>query len=168
MIPADLYFAYGSNLCVKQMAKRCPDAIPLGASVLHNHRLHFPRIADDWQDAGVASISPHEGSLVEGALYRITSRCLLALDAYESVDDKHYYQTFVELHDGDGRAVQALTYFAHEEEGGPFHPSPQYVEVMLRGAAAHGLSDAWREWLRSLHGDSNAQAAPDRRSAIAR
>lgn len=168
MSHTDLYFAYGSNLCVKQMAKRCPDATPLGAGLLHGHRLHFPRIADDWQDAGVASVSPHEGSQVEGALYRITPRCLIALDAYEAVDEKHYYQMYVEVHNGDGQAVQAMTYFAYEEDGGPFHPSPEYVNVMVRGATAHGLSDTWLEWLRSLRGDANVQAAIDRRSAIAR
>lgn len=156
-----LYFAYGSNLCVQQMAKRCPDATPLGSGVLRDYRLHFPRIADDWQDAGVASVSPHEGSHVEGALYRITPRCLLALDAYEAVDEKHYYQAHVEVHDRDGRAMQAMTYFAYEEEGGPFQPSREYVEVMIAGAMAHGLSGAWLTWLRSLHRTVNLQASSD-------
>lgn len=151
MNPPDLYFAYGSNLCVKQMGKRCPDALPLGASVLRDHRLHFPRIADDWQNAGVASVSPHEGSHVEGALYRITPRCLLALDAYEAVDEKHYYRVFVEVQDQEGAQHRAVTYFAYEEEGGPFYPSLQYVNVMVRGATAHGLPHAWIEWLRTLN-----------------
>ncbi len=162
----DLYFAYGSNLCVHQMAKRCPGATPLGRGVLHDYQLHFPRIADDWQDAGVAGIRPQKGSQVEGGLYRITPQCLLALDEYESVDDKHYYQAFVEVHDRNGNVREVMTYFAYEEEGGPFHPSGEYVDVMIAGARAHGLSEAWLEWLQSLSQPPTHEQT-ETRSAIA-
>ena len=80
----------------------------------------------------------------------ITAACLVELDEYESVDDKHYYQGRVEVRTTDGQTHQAITYFAYEQSGGPFHPSPKYVQVMIDGAVAHGLSEGWVEWLRML------------------
>ncbi|TXA39621.1 replication protein, partial [Mycobacterium tuberculosis variant bovis] len=32
-----LYFAYGSNLCARQMAQRCPDAADPRPAVLDDH-----------------------------------------------------------------------------------------------------------------------------------
>lgn len=146
----DLYFAYGSNLCVDQMRDRCPDARPIGAAILHDHRLHFPRRSCGWGNAGVAGVTPHEGEKVEGALYRLTHRCRVTLDSYEGVSSYHYYPGIVDAHGQDGRVHQALTYFAYDQPGGPFHPSREYVDVMIAGAMAHGLSEAWHAWLRSL------------------
>ncbi len=41
-----LYFAYGSNLNIRQMKKRAPSARILGASYLVGWRLIFPGVAD--------------------------------------------------------------------------------------------------------------------------
>ena len=38
-----LYFAYGSNLNLDQMARRCPDAEPVGRVRLDGYRLAFRR-----------------------------------------------------------------------------------------------------------------------------
>lgn len=41
-----LYFAYGSNLNLDQMARRCPDAEPVGRVRLDGYRLAFRRTVD--------------------------------------------------------------------------------------------------------------------------
>lgn len=69
-----LYFAYGSNLNLGQMAGRCPDAEFIAPAILEDHALIF---------RGVADVIPEEGSRVMGGVFSITRRCELRLDRYE-------------------------------------------------------------------------------------
>ena len=74
MIQDYLYGAYGSNLNQDQMARRCPDAKPMGNFALENFRLVFRSVAD---------IEEHKGSECMIGLWRISKRDLLSLDRYE-------------------------------------------------------------------------------------
>ncbi len=69
-----LYFAYGSNLDVEQMAGRCPGA-----------RMRHPYTLKDWRLVfrGVADVIPAEGHEVRGGLYTITAEDEAGLDRYE-------------------------------------------------------------------------------------
>jgi hypothetical protein len=80
-----LYFAYGSNLNVKQMKRRCPKAKPLC-------KIDFP----GWQLVfkGVLDIIPHSRAKVIGGLWRITTECELALDAYEGYPNLYTKELF--------------------------------------------------------------------------
>jgi len=69
-----LYFAYGSNLNLDQMSRRCPNADPVGGFVLQDWKLVF---------RGVADIVPEAGQSVHGGLWRITPECEAYLDRYE-------------------------------------------------------------------------------------
>jgi hypothetical protein len=71
-----LYFAYGSNLNLTQMAQRCPDARQLGATYIPNWRLVF---------RGVADIEPTRSNdvLLPVGVWEITKRCEEQLDIYE-------------------------------------------------------------------------------------
>lgn len=51
------YIAYGSNLDVDQMLRRCPDAITIGSSTIDGYRLVFRGNSR----SGVANIEPCEG-----------------------------------------------------------------------------------------------------------
>lgn len=89
---AKLYFAYGSNLHLPQMAKRCPGSVFVGVAVLRGYR---------WQinERGVANVvAAHEhdrdpsrsgsgsgGSQVEGLLYWVTRQDEATLDRCEGV-----------------------------------------------------------------------------------
>jgi hypothetical protein len=72
-----LYFAYGSNLNLRQMRTRCPDATPVGGLELPNWQLVF---------RGVCDIVRADGESVQGGLWKITPRCEAALDRYEGYD----------------------------------------------------------------------------------
>ena len=61
-----LYFAYGSNMNLDQMAYRCPDAEVVGRCVLKDYRLAF---RGNRRGYGVASILPEPGSEVQGLLF---------------------------------------------------------------------------------------------------
>ena len=65
-----LYGAYGSNLNLKQMRKRCPKSYPLYSIYLDNYDLAFK---------GVADLEEKVGSLGFMAVYEITKTCEKAL-----------------------------------------------------------------------------------------
>jgi len=70
-----LYFAYGSNMNTRQMAARCPDAVPLGPARLNDHVM-VPRL--------FADIEPRDGAETYGVLWELDDAALDALDRYES------------------------------------------------------------------------------------
>lgn len=74
-----LYFAYGSNMNVNQMAFHCPDAEPVDTLRLMNYRLAF---RDNGSGTGVATILPERGSYVDGILWRISAEDERHLDHY--------------------------------------------------------------------------------------
>ena len=55
MAEGKLYFAYGSNINLDQMAQRCPDAQVVGPVTLENYELLF---RGNLRGAGVATIAP--------------------------------------------------------------------------------------------------------------
>ena len=69
-----LYGAYGSNLNLEQMRRRCPKSYPLYAIYLDNFDLVFK---------GVADLEEKVGSLSFMVVYEITKKCEKALDMYE-------------------------------------------------------------------------------------
>ncbi|KAG9496164.1 hypothetical protein J7337_012745 [Fusarium musae] len=83
-----LYFAYGSNLHLAQMAHRCPGSVFKGKATLESYR---------WQinERGVANVveSGSEHS-VEGLLYMIGPKDERALDRNEGVS-KGFYQKYL-------------------------------------------------------------------------
>lgn len=80
MVEDKLYFAYGSNINLDQMAYRCPAAQVVGPVVLEGYELLFRGNASG---NGVATIKPKEGQQVHGLLWRITPGCERSLDLYE-------------------------------------------------------------------------------------
>ena len=67
-----LYFAYGSNINLEQMAQRCPDAEVVGPVVLEDYELLF---RGNRAGCGVATIEPLPGSQVHGLLWKLTPEC---------------------------------------------------------------------------------------------
>ena len=68
MTEGKLYFAYGSNINLDQMAHRCPAAEVVGPVVLENYRLLF---RGNRRGRGVATIVPHKGQMVHGLLWNV-------------------------------------------------------------------------------------------------
>lgn len=71
-----LYFAYGSNLNMRQMKTRCPDAIPMFKATLYNAKIEFKTYADVINE-------DKKRSYVKGAVYEVTKECIKSLDKYE-------------------------------------------------------------------------------------
>lgn len=83
MGPNRLYFAYGSNLQLEQMKRRCPDSKLIGHGILRGFR---------WQinERGYANIVAEEGRDVQGLCYEISPTDEARLDVNEGVTQGAY------------------------------------------------------------------------------
>jgi hypothetical protein len=73
-----IYFAFGSNLHLRQMANRCPESRLLGIGRLHGYR---------WQinERGYANVIAHAASFVDGISYLLNPADEASLDINEGV-----------------------------------------------------------------------------------
>ncbi len=131
------YFAYGSNLCVRQMALRCPDAADPRPAVLSDH---------DWliNQRGVATVEPLAGSQVHGVLWQVSEHDLATLDSAEGVPVR-YRRDRLTVHTDEGLSP-AWVYIDHRVTPGP--PRPGYLPRVIDGAVDHGLPQRWIDFLR--------------------
>lgn len=74
-----LYLAYGSNLHLLQMARRCPTAKVFGTALLNGYRMLFR--GNGW--GGVATVERDAESSVPVLLWEIQPADEAALDRYE-------------------------------------------------------------------------------------
>jgi gamma-glutamylcyclotransferase (GGCT)/AIG2-like uncharacterized protein YtfP len=89
------YFAYGSNMSLKQMAERCPSSLFMGKGRIDGYR---------WQinQRGVANVVECWGDYVEGLVYQIDAKDKRQLDRSEGValgfyNDEHLHTQFLPL-----------------------------------------------------------------------
>ena len=133
-----LYFAYGSNLDERQMARRCPAARVYGPAVLPQHALCFTGFSPAWGGA-VASIKELRNWQTQGVLYMMSASDLRALDTFEG--HPHVYRRALKtVVTEDGRRVQAQVY-VHREASTDV-PGPNYLAVIRRAYKHHGF-DGW-------------------------
>lgn len=131
-----LYFAYGSNINLNQVAVRCPDAKVVEPAVLENYELLF---RGNGSSFGVATIAPKEGSQVQGILWKITPYCEMSLDIYEGYP-RLYEKQAIMLNTKSGKQVQAMVYvMTREKERVPSMPTRGYFSGILEGFQQNGL-----------------------------
>lgn len=122
-----LYFAYGSNLNMFQMKRRCTDSVPVARVRLKNYKLVFNRVAD---------IIESKGDIVEGAIYEVSRRDIKSLDVYEGYP-KLYTKIEVIVEDMCGERYKAFVYVMVEKGIAP--PIKQYFDVIATGYRDWGL-----------------------------
>jgi hypothetical protein len=125
-----LYFAYGSNLSLDQMARRCPNAKPVRAHRLDGWQLAFRRGAD---------IEPAPGGFVMGALWWLSPVCEEVLDHHEANYNRHHFILNGDLPGFGAGAYEMLTYIRKDQSY--IHPPPEhYAAKVRRGFADFGLA----------------------------
>lgn len=122
------YFAYASNLNLRQMQERCPDSLPRFPATLHHYQLAFISWSRQWR-GGTATIRPFRGGKVLGAIYEVSEDCLRRLDKYEGRD---YRRLNVIVNNEDGEPVEAVTYI-RSGQAEPAKPSKEYLAVIQQG-----------------------------------
>lgn len=123
-----LYIAYGSNLNVEQMKRRCPTAEIVGAGELHGWELSFRR---------VATIEPKKGAVTPVGVWQIKARDEEALDRYEGCPHL-YRKENVEVKMKSGETIRAMVYIMNS--GKPEPPSMIYYLTIYNGYKDFGLN----------------------------
>ena len=152
-----LHFAYGSNMSVPMMRRRCPAARLEGRALLAGYRVIITR-------EGYASILSAPGGRVHGVLWRLTPRDLAALNAYENLGELYRAVTMTVV--GNRRRVAALVYVGRSQARG--RPRRGYMDIVTAAAREAGLPPCYvRDLARLAKGVSKpgryARAAKPRR-----
>ena len=151
-----LYFAYGSNMNLNQMAFRCPDAEVVDTVRLEGYRLAF---CMNGGGNGVATILPEEGSYVDGVLWRISERDERHLDHYEGFPYLYGKEPVVVI-DQDGIRHEIMAYTMNSPyKDTPAMPSKAYLEGILNGCRQNGIETA-----RSGSGPAHSEGTAKKRN----
>ena len=136
----DLYYlGYGSNLSVRQMLERCPDAIYVGTAELKGWRLLFRGS----QSGSYLTIEKKRGRKVPVLVWKVSERNEKALDVYEGAP--RFYQKEemeVELHNlADGLAIGTVKAFIYimDENRKTGEPSDWYYHTCEEGYRRFGF-----------------------------
>ena len=115
-----LYFAYGSNLNLFQMKRRCKDSVFLKKYELKGYRLNFR------SKYRAADIEKSKNSFVPGALFEISKSDEKKLDVYEDFPvlyKKLYFPYYNK---------QVMTYIMVNKSEFRY-PTERYLNVVKRG-----------------------------------
>jgi hypothetical protein len=129
---ARYYLAYGSNLNLSQMKKRCPGASVVGATVLNNHRLLFRGNHGNTH----ATVEPYHGYSVPVLLWNITATDEAALDLYEGVPRYYTKEKFLIRIEGEIRTALIYVMTAGRPMGAP---SDYYYDIIADAYEAAGF-----------------------------
>ncbi|MGN6506270.1 MAG: gamma-glutamylcyclotransferase family protein [Tepidisphaeraceae bacterium] len=169
-----LYFAYGSNLNVRAVSDWCkhhglrPLAMKNGkAAVLDNYRLCFPIYSEYW-GGGIGDIVYDPGKYVSGVLFDLTEADLKTLDQKvgRRLDDagrevgvyKRIEVSIAQL--GAKEQRLAITYQGVNVEKYHIPPTQHYMDLVVQGAYANGLSMMWISYLQSFGLQRGRQPRP--------
>ena len=120
------YIAYGSNMNLEQMNRRCPGARLISTGCLHGYQIEFNRHATIVQKNSPTASVPV-------AVWEITRKHEHQLDHYEGFP--HYYRKITCTVDMDAKEhIQGMAYQMCEE--GFFPPAIDYFE---------GIRDAYED-----------------------
>lgn len=136
-----LYFAFASNMNQAQMKRWCPASRFLKAVVLEGYRFVYDGLSVSW-DGATGNIVQSTTESVWGALYEITERDRLTLDAFEGYP-RNYDHKDVDVRDREGKIDRAMTYFRTGRALGK--PHPDYERIVIDGAKECGLPDDYIE-----------------------
>ena len=126
----ELYFAYGSNLNLGQMAVRCPQAQPIEKAALEGYELAFR--------CGVLTILPKEGGRIDGILWKVNDRDERALDRYEGYPHLYTKELLPVQTDSGPQTVVAYVMTApYCEKAQP--PTSTYLQTVLEGYRMAGF-----------------------------
>jgi gamma-glutamylcyclotransferase (GGCT)/AIG2-like uncharacterized protein YtfP len=127
---AVLYFAYASNMNFIQMKRWCPGSRFLKTVFLERQRFVYDGYSVTW-DGSVGNLVGADREHVWGALFEITQKDQLSLDAFEGYP-RTYDRKEVDVKDTEGNVYRAMTYARAGRAAGK--PHPDYEKVVLDGA----------------------------------
>ena len=128
-----LYIAYGSNMNLEQMQRRCPTAKVVTSIYLEGYRLRF--MGRDFH--AVATIEPSADDLVPVTIWEIHPEDERSLDIYEGYPHLYRKET-LQLKFGK-KTLPAMAYIINEEKMLYGQPSENYFNVIREGYVSAGF-----------------------------
>lgn len=130
------YIAYGSNLNMRQMAWRCPDAKPLYKGYLTDYELFYAGS----KSGNYATIRKKEGAITPVGIWEISEADEKALDRYEGYP-VFYYKDTIKLRI-NGEVIKAIVYIMRKDaiEG---LPTGSYISTIRQGYRDFGLDEKY-------------------------
>jgi len=142
------YFAYGSNLDLPQMKRRCPSSKLISKGSLSDYRLTFNRFSSGW-GGGVADVIQDQGSKVWGLVFEISDSDLERLDLYEGCykDKPSLYERWkavIDTPDGQVSDVWVYTVVKKQEF---VQPTLEYLQIIKDAAARWDFPKVYQQTL---------------------
>jgi gamma-glutamylcyclotransferase (GGCT)/AIG2-like uncharacterized protein YtfP len=126
------YLAYGSNLNLQQLKKRCPTAKFIGKTILNNYRLVFKG-----NNIGFLTIEEVENSIVPLGIFEITEFDEHNLDWYEGYPN-FYHKEYLDIIVNDNKE-KALIYIMNPNYSYAL-PSMEYLKNCIEGYNDFGFN----------------------------
>lgn len=129
-----LYIAYGSNMNIEQMARRCPTAKVVGTAELEDWRLRFK--GDN--NFSVATVEPSVGHRVPILVWEIMPKDEASLDVYEGYP--RLYRKEMMLVRIEKVIRLAMIYIMNADDLAYGNPSDVYYDTIRTGYINAGFS----------------------------
>ena len=121
-----LYLAYGSNINLEQMARRCPNSKVIGTAMIPDYELEF---------RGVATIVPKKGAKVPVLMWEIDQQDEINLNHYEGFP-RLYRKEIFEM-EVNGKIREGMAYLMNYKGIAP--PTSQYYNGIKKGYEDNGM-----------------------------
>lgn len=121
-----LYLAYGSNINLEQMARRCPNSKVIGTAMIPDYELEF---------RGVATIVPKKGAEVPVLMWEIDQQDEINLNRYEGFP-RLYRKEIFEM-EVNGKIREGMAYLMNYKGIAP--PTAQYYNGIKKGYEDNGM-----------------------------
>jgi len=140
------YFAYGSNLDLPQMKRRCPSSKLISKGSLSGYRLTFNRFSSGW-GGGVADVIQEQGSEVWGLVFEISDSDLERLDRYEGCYKEQtslYERWKAVIGTPDGQVCDVWVYTVVEKQKF-VPPTSEYLQIIKDAAVKWNFPKSYQD-----------------------
>ena len=138
------YFAYGSNLDLPQMKRRCPSSKLISKGSLPGYRLTFNKFSSGW-GGGVADVIQDQGSKVWGLVFELSDTDLERLDRYEGYhkDCTSLYERWKAVIDTPNGQVSDVWVYTVVEKQQFVKPTLEYLQIIKNAAKKWNFPKAY-------------------------
>jgi len=143
-----LYFAYGSNLSISQMKRRCPGSKLVRKGMLKGHKIDFTRYSVGWS-GGVADVIKDHRENVWGLIYSLSYKDLKKLDGYEGYPTC-YNRKLVTIHSINSQLTKNVWVYYVTKKGNYSAPSKKYLGIIKGAAHNYNFPKYYCETLRAV------------------
>ena len=148
------YLAYGSNLNMEQMMRRCPNAKPIGTGSIWGYKLAF--MGND-HHAFLNIVKCDKGAIATPVVvWEVDNSDIKSLDRYEGYPELYEKEDFeitlVSLDKKSKKTITGFAYIMSDKYGGYYSmPENYYFLTVLKGYLDFGLNI---QYLKDVMADS--------------